>query len=112
MSDYEVLVRDGQIVVNDEVVNLLNRARMLDITIKELTTKRDAIINSLKSVMNKNGIDSFKSGIVNISRTEAKAKEEINVEKMKKDGIYEKYAYTVPTGGYLRVTYPKVKNDD
>lgn len=111
MSEFEVIVHDGQIVITEEVASLLKRAKMLDVTIKELTTKRDAIIDSLKSAMNKNHIDSFKTGIVNISRTEAKTKEEINVEKMKADGIYDKYVYTVPTGGYLKATYPKEKNN-
>ena len=106
---YEVMVEDGHLVITDEVADLLRRARMLDATIKSLEDERDGIINTLKDAMNKNGIDSFKSGIVNVSRTATTMKEQVNVDKLKKDGLYEKYCYHVPSGGTLRVSYPKEK---
>lgn len=106
---YEVMVEDGHLVITDEVADLLRRARMLNATIKSLEGERDEIIKTLKDAMNKNGIDSFKSGIVNVSRTATTMKEEINVDKLKKDGLYDKYVYHVPSGGSLRVTYPKEK---
>ena len=107
---YEVMVEDGHLVITDEVADLLRRARMLNTTIKSLEDERDGIIKTLKDAMNKNGIDSFKSGIVNVSRMATTMKEEINVDKLKKDGLYDKYVYHVPSGGSLRVTYPKEKN--
>ena len=106
---YEVLVEDGHLVITDEVADLLKRARMLNATIKSLEDERDEIINTLKDAMDKNGIDSFKSGIVNVSRIATTMKEAVNVDKLKKDGLYEKYIYHVPSGGSLRVTYPKEK---
>lgn len=106
---YEVMVEDGHLVITDEVAELLKRARMLDATIKSLSKDRDAIIKTMKDAMDKNGIDSFKSDIVNINRTKTTMKEEINVDKLKKDGLYDKYVYHVPSGGSLRVTYPKEK---
>ena len=106
---YEVMVEDGHLVITDEVADLLRRARMLNTTIKSLEDERDGIIKTLKDAMNKNGIDSFKSGIVNVSRMATTMKEEINVDKLKKDGLYDKYVYHVPSGGTLRVTYPKEK---
>lgn len=110
MAEFELTVTDGQIVVTEEVANLLKTARMLDATIKSLSKDRDAIIKTMKDVMDKNGIDSFKSDIVNINRTATTMKEEVNIDKLKKDGLYEKYCYHVPSGGTLRVTYPKEKN--
>jgi hypothetical protein len=108
---YEVMVEDGHLVITDEVADLLKRARMLDTTIKELTDKRDSIIKTMKDAMNKNGIDKFESPMVNISRTAYSMKEEVNVDKLKKDGLYDQYVYHVPSGGSLRVSYPKEKKN-
>lgn len=112
MSDnLELTVTDGQIVVTEEVANLLKTARMLDTTIKELSEKRDSIVKALKDAMDKNGINKFESGILNINRTAYSTKTEINVEKLKRDGLYEQYCYSVPSGGSLRVSYPKEKKN-
>lgn len=106
---YEVMVEDGHLVITDEVAELLRRARMLDATIKSLTKDRDAIIKTMKDVMDRNKIDSFESDIININRTAYSTQTKVNVDKLKKDGLYEKYCFHVPSGGTLRVTYPKEK---
>lgn len=103
------MVEDGHLVITDEVADLLRRARMLDATIKSLTEEKDGIINTMKKVMDKNGIDSFESDILNINRTAYTTQTKVNVDKLKKDGLFEKYCYHVPSGGTLRVTYPKEK---
>lgn len=113
MADkYEVIIKDGQIVMTEEVTNLLKQARLLDETIKDLTKRRDEIIKAMKTAMDKNHIDLFESGIVRIARTSDSVKKEINVVKMKEDGIYDKYVFDLPTKGTLRVTYPKEKDNE
>lgn len=110
-NDYEVTVKDGKIVVTEEIASLLERALMLDRTIKDLTDKRDAIVKPLKAAMSKNGITSFKSSYLNVSRTSDSVTETVNVERMKEDGIYERYVMFIPKSGSMRVTYPKEKKN-
>jgi len=111
MSEYEITVKDGQIVVTDEVLGILEQARALDRTIKELKAKKDAIEKSLKAAMTKNNIDSFKCDVMTVSKTKDYMKATINEERMKSDGIYEKYLMYLPTSGSMRITYRKEKNN-
>lgn len=106
---YEVMVEDGHLVITDDVALLLSRARMLDATIKSLSKERDSIIEAMKDAMNKNGIDKFESDFMRINRSKTTMKDAVNVEKMKADGIYDKYVYHVPSGGSLTATFPKEK---
>lgn len=111
MTEFELTVKDGQIVVTEEVANALARAQILDKTIKELTAQRDAIVKPLKAAMDKNGITSFKSQYLNVSHTAGSMTETVNVEKMKDDGIYERYVMFIPKNSSYRVTYPKEKKN-
>ncbi len=111
MSEYEIIVKDGQIVVTEEIANLLKQAQALDRTIKELTDKRDAIVKPLKSAMNKNGITSFKSDYLSVSRTADSMTETVNEERMKADGVFEKYRMFIPKKGSYRVNFKKEKNN-
>lgn len=111
MSEFELIVKDGQIVVTEEVANALARAQILDKTIKELTAQRDAIVKPLKAAMGKNGITSFKSDYLSVSHTAGSMTETVNIEKMKSDGIFEKYRMYIPKNGSYRVTFKKEKSN-
>ena len=107
MNEFELTVKDGEIVITAEVAGYLEQAQLLDKTIKELTDQRDAIVKPLKAAMDKNGITSFKSQYLNVSHTADSMTETVNIEKMKDDGIYERYVMFIPKNGSYRVTYPK-----
>lgn len=109
---YEVMIEDGKIVMTDEVAGLIKAAKAMDETIKDLTKRRDAITNAIKTAMDKNKIDVFESADIRIARTSDSTKEEINVEKLKKDGLYSNYVYNVPQKGSLRVTFHKEEKKD
>lgn len=111
MSEFELTVKDGQIVVTEEVANALAQAQILDKTIKELTAQRDAIVKPLKAAMDKNGITSFKSDYLSVSHTAGSMTETVNIEKMKSDGIFEKYRMYIPKNGSYRVTFKKEKSN-
>lgn len=111
MSEFELTVKDGKIVITEEVANLLKQARMLDKTIKELKEQKDAIVNTLKDVMGKNHIESFKSDYLNVSYSAGGVTETVNTERMKDDGIYERYVMYMPKAASYRVTFPKEKKN-
>lgn len=111
MNEFELTVKDGQIVITAEVAGYLEQAQLLDKTIKELTAQRDAIVKPLKAAMDKNGITSFKSQYLNVSHTADSMTETVNIEKMKSDGVFEKYRMYIPKNGSYRVTYPKEKKN-
>lgn len=108
----DLTVKDGQIVMTEEVAGLIKAAKAMDETIKDLTKRRDAITKAIKNAMDKNKITVFESADIRIARTSDSTKEEINVEKLKKDGLYSKYVYNVPQKGSLRVTFHKEENKD
>lgn len=111
MNEFEIAVKDGEIVITAGVANLLEQAQLLNKTIKDLTAKRDAITEALKWAMSDNGIESFKSQYVNVSHVKASMTETVNVEKLKMDGLYEKYRMYIPKNGSYRVTFKKEKDN-
>ena len=111
MNEFEITVKDGQIVITDEVASLLEQAQILDRTIKELTAKRDAIVKPLKSAMDNNGIESFKSKYLTVSHTADSMTETVNIERMKSDGIFTKYRMFIPKKGSYRVNFKKEKDN-
>ena len=106
---YEVTVKDGQIELPQEVVELFDQVRSIDSTIKALKEQKDAIEKPLKAAMQKYGIDSFKCDYMTATRVKKSFTETVNIERMKDDGIYEKYRMQMPKAGYVSIRYKKVK---
>lgn len=112
MTDkYEVNITNGQIVLPSEVIELFNQVRTIDEAIKELKAQKDAIEKPLKAAMQKNGVDKFTCTYMTATTIKDSMTETVNTEKMKADGVYEKYKMYVPKSGYVRITYKKEKNN-
>lgn len=112
MSDrYEVTINDGAIELPAEVVALFDQVRTIDATIKTLKEQKDSIEKPLKAAMQKYGIDKFTCEYMTASRVKETMTEAVDTEKMKKDGIYEKYMFRVPKAGYVRISYKKEKSN-
>lgn len=107
---YDITVQNGEIAVSEEAINLFKTVQAINTTIKDLEAQKAAIEKPLKEAMQKNGITSFKcEGVLTASTVNGGWNEQVDTERMKKDGIYEKYAFRTPRSGYVKITYKKEK---
>lgn len=112
MDKYEVVVTETGIELPHEAIDLFQRVRAIDETIKALKAEKDAIEKPLKSAMLKHGISKFScDGVLTATAVAETMVENVDTDKMKKDGIYERYMFLVPKSGYVRLTYKKEKNN-
>lgn len=108
MADkYEVTVNNGEIILPQEVIDLFNQVRAIDATIKDLKAQKDEIEKPLKEAMKKHGVDKFTCEYMTATTVASSFTESVNVDMMKKDGIYDKYKVMVPKSGYIRISYKK-----
>lgn len=113
MADkYEVSVNNGEIVLPQEVIDLFDQVRTIDLTIKMLKEQKDEIEKPLKAAMKKHGVEKFTCKYMTATTVKETTTESVNTEMMKKDGIYEKYRVLVPKSGYVKITYRKDKKDE
>ena len=108
---YEITTNNGELVVNETVLALFDKARTLKATIDTLKKELDAIEKPLKSAMLKGDVKAYKGDILSATKVDDTMTETVNVERMKADGIYEQYKMLVPKNGYVRITYKKEKDN-
>lgn len=112
MSDrYEVSVRDGQIELPQEVVELFNQVRTIDSTIKALKEQKDAIEKPLKAAMQKYKVSKFQCDYMTAYTVAPTVELKVNVDKLRADGLFEKYSYPSPKAGYVAIKYKKEKDN-
>lgn len=106
---YEITTNNGELVVNETVLALFDKARTLKATINTLQKELDAIEKPLKSAMLNGDVKAYKGDILSATKVDDTMTETVNIERMKADGIYEKYKMLVPRNGYVRIAYKKEK---
>lgn len=111
MDKYEVIVNESGIVLPEEVEKLFNEARTIDETVKDLNKKKKAIEEPLKKAMIKHGIDKFKCQYMSATTTIGAEYDIIDTDKMKADGIYEKYAIRAKKTDYVTIRYKRERDD-
>lgn len=110
MDKYEVVVTETGIELPHEAIELFRRVKAIDETIKTLKAEKDAIEKPLKAAMQNSGIKKFEyEGLMTATTVAGGWSEQVDTERMKKDGIYDKYMYRVPRNGSVRITYKKEK---
>lgn len=102
---YEMTIVEGKLIPNDRALQAFEEARLLNQQIKELTDRRDTIINALKKAMKDNNVDEYDGKSLRAKKVPSTTVETVNTDAMKKDGIYEKYLLLIPRDGYTKVTY-------
>lgn len=108
--EYEVTVKDGELSLSQEAIDLFKTVKAIDATIKDLKAQKEAIEGPLKAAMQKHGINKFTcDGLLTATTIAGGWSEEVDTERMKKDGIYETYMFRVPKSGYVRINYKKEK---
>jgi regulator of replication initiation timing len=108
---YEITTNNGELVVNETVLALFDRARTLKATIDELKKQLDEIEKPLKKAMAKGKVKKYEGESLTAVSIDNSFTETVNTERMKADGIYEKYKMLVPKSGSVRIYYAKEKNN-
>lgn len=111
MDNYEVLVVGDEIILPAQVEELFGTVSELSAEIKALEAKKKAIEEPLKKAMKKYGIDKFKCKYMTASTVKGSTYVSYDAEKMKADGVYEKYAMVLPKDSYVKITYKKAKDE-
>lgn len=111
MAEYDITINNGEITLTAEAIELFDQVRTIDATIKALKERKDAIEKPLKAAMQKNGVEKFSCSYMTATTVKDTTTETVNVERMKKDGIYDKYVMYVPKSGYVRINYKKEKDN-
>ena len=106
-TKYEITTNNGELVVNDTVLALFDKARTLKTTIDTLKAELDAIEKPLKKAMLKGDVKSYKGEALSATKIDDSFTETVNTQKMKDDGIYDQYKMLVPKNGYVRISYKK-----
>lgn len=114
MADkYEVIINDrGEIELPEEIIKAFDAVRTISQTIKELEAQKKAIEEPLKKAMLKHGVEKFKCPYMSASTVKGSAYDAINTEKMKADGVYDKYAIHMTKADYVTIRYKKDEKND
>ena len=111
MSELNLTVKNGEIVITEEVAGLLAQAQMLDRTIKELEKQKEAIEAPLKAAIIKNKIKQFKCDALTATKVDDTVSVSIDKDKMKADGVLDKYATYKTKAGSVKIYYAKEKKN-
>ena len=107
----DLIVKNGEIVITEEVAGLLAQAQMLDRTIKELEKQKEAIEAPLKAAIVKNNIKQFKCDALTATKVDDTVSVSIDKDKMKADGVLDKYATYKTKAGSVKIYYAKEKQN-
>lgn len=103
--EFEIKVRDGQVVVGEQVRQLLDYAKHVDLEQKRLAIQLDEFKEALKVAMEENGIKTFENDLVKISYKEPHVRQSVDTKKMKEEGIYDLFTKEVNVKGSLSLSF-------
>ncbi|MBQ0112051.1 MAG: hypothetical protein KBT03_02880 [Bacteroidales bacterium] len=97
----------------NEIVSLddvLDAIEMLETYEQKLNMYKAQLKEPLIKLFKENGIKTFKNDYLTISYVESTLQKRVDNERLKQDGLYEKYLKLVPVSEQIRIT-KKGKND-
>lgn len=104
--EYELLtLENNNIVVEQAVIDRIKTLKDLKAKIEDL---EERMRMELKYAMDECGIDKYSNDSFSVTYVKPKPKRELNVNKLKEDGLYEKYSYEVVT---RRINEDKLKEE-
>lgn len=105
---FEMTVVNGELKANERALTLFEEARELKRIINDAKARLDEIEKPLKKAVIGNKAK-YSGDILSATYVKASTVEQVNIEKMKQDGIYDKYKVLVPRDEYAKVTYKGIK---
>lgn len=90
--NFDITVRDGEVIIGQEAVAMLAEARELDLIQKRIAVQMDALKEALKQAMEENGIKSYENDDVKIVYKDSFVRSSVDTKRLKEDGLYDLYA--------------------
>lgn len=102
---YGISVSEGTLVLAEKAEKAIERAARLKTMIKSFQEELDSIESPLKGVMFKHNVKSFENDKVKLTMRNGSVRDVIDKEKMKADGVYEKYTYKDQNAPSITIKY-------
>ena len=104
---YDLVAKEMSALITDDFIEKLEMLEALEQQVEMYKTEHK---EKIKEVFKKYGIKSFKNDYITITYVEATMQKRVDNQRLKDDGIYEKYLKLVPVKESIRIT-KKGKND-
>lgn len=103
----ELVAKEMNALITDDFVEQLEQLDYLEQQIKMFKTKNK---EKIKEIFKKYNIKSFKNDYITITYVDGGMKKALDIERLKDDGVYDKYVMLKPYEEQIRIT-KKGKND-
>lgn len=103
----ELVAKEMNALITDDLIEQLEQLDYLEYQIKQFKASNK---EKIKEIFKKYNIKSFKNDYITISYVDAGLKKQLDTQKLKDDGLYEKYIVMRPYEDQVRIT-KKGKND-
>lgn len=103
----ELVAKEMNALITDDFVEKLYQLEYLEQQIKMFKTEHR---EQIKEIFKKYKIKSFKNDEISITYVEGGMKKQLDIERLKQDGVYDKYLMMKPYEEQIRIT-KKGKND-
>lgn len=104
---YELVAKEMNALITDDFVEKLEQLDYLEEQIK-LFKKENK--DKIKEIFKKYNIKTFKNDYVSITYVQEGMKKQLDMERLKADGVYDKYLMLKPYDEQIRIT-KKGRND-
>lgn len=99
--EYELLtIENNNIVVEQAVIDRIKMFKELKEKIDELDAQ---LKEELEFAMRECGVKKYSNDVFTVTYIEPSSRRYVDTEKLKADGLYEEYSYTVPTSSFVKL---------
>ena len=100
-DSYEMIeISNGQIAVMQEVQDQI---KVLKVAEKQLKSIEARLKAEMYKAMREYNVKQFESDTLRITRIDPSTRKQVDVQKLKDDGLYEEYSYVGETNGYAKI---------
>lgn len=89
--EYDITVKDGQILLGEKAMAMLAQAREIDLLQKKAKVQMDAFKEALHKAMEDNGLKKLDNDILTATYIGAQTRQVVDTNKLKAEGLYELY---------------------
>lgn len=100
-ENYDLVAKEMNNLITDDFVEQLEQLDYLEQQIKMFKTKNK---EKIKEIFKKYNIKSFKNDYITITYVEEGMKKQLDIERLKNEGLYDKYLMMKPYAEQIRIT--------
>lgn len=104
MKNEIIINEEGELIANKTVIAILNKKEEIETQFKQLEEIKKAIKSAMKNNNVRRAIISNTESTYQLTYTPEGIRTTVDVEKLKRHGIYEEYSKEVSSGDRLTIT--------